>query len=188
MAEYSTEIPKVITAGNTVEFAMRAYDSIGTELTSGNSWTMYWTLSNSTANYTVSSQTENDQGFFFQVPHATTSGWTAGDYSSSVYADDATNRYPQDQEAVTVKPSLDSAVDGRSTYRQIADAIDAAILGSAGSNQLSMSIAGRTIQRMGMEELMKAKTQFDSLVKSEENAKQMLDGKITSNTIYTRIV
>ena len=183
MSSYNTEIPKVVTAGNTIEFAMRAYDGTMEEITSGSSWTLYWVLSNSTDNYSVSSQTQNDQGFFFQIPYATTSGWTAGDYSTSVYADDGTNRHPQSSQFVTVLPSLDAAVEARSTYRQIRDALDAAILGQATSNQLAMSIAGRSIQRMTLDDLLKAKAQFDSLVAAEENVNDMLDGKLSSNTI-----
>lgn len=185
MSEYNTSIPESLRVGNTVEFAYKAYNEAGTELVSGDSYTLYWVLSNATNQMSATTQTQIDQGFFFQV---VTSGWTAGDYTSVLYADNGTLRYEQTVASVTVLPSLDSAVESRTTYKQIADALDAAILGQATSGQLAMSIAGRSIQRMSMEDLLKAKVQFDSLVASEENAQKMKDGKLPSNTIQVRLI
>lgn len=185
MSNYSTNIPENIRVGNTIEFAYKAYDSAGVELTSGSSYTLYWVLSNATNQMSATTQTQIDDGFFFQI---NSSGWTAGDYTSILYADNGTLRYEQTVANVTVTPSLDAAVESRSTYKQIADALDATILGQATSGQLSMSIAGRAISRMTMTELLAAKSQFDSLVKSEENAQAMKDGKLPSNTIQVRII
>ena len=185
MSDYSTSIPGKVRVGDTVEFAYKAYDAAGNELTSGSSYTLYWVLSNSTDQMSATTQTQIDQGYFFQV---VTSAWTAGDYSSILYADNGTLRYQQTAASVTVLPSLDEPVESRSTYKQILDAIDATILSQATSGQLAMSIAGRSISRMSMDDLLKAKAQFGSLVASEENAQAIADGNASSNTIQVRII
>lgn len=185
---YSTTIPNQIRVGNTVEFCQTAYDSIGNQLTSGAGYTLYFVMSNATSQISVSSTTENEQGYLFQIPYTVTSGWTAGNYTAVVYAQDGTNRYEQASSSISVLPSLSVAVDSRSIARQTLDALDAAILGQASSNQLSMSIAGRSISRMSLEELIKAKGRFDFIVKSEDNLQAMKAGKVSSNTIITRIV
>ena len=188
MSTYQETIPDIIEAGNSVSFALRAYDNVGNELTDSDGYTMYAIFNNGTSIYSAETTTYGAQGFVVALASADSSGWTAGGYNCSVYVDDATNRYPVTQKYVEVKPNLfgGSAVDSRSTARQTLAALDAAILGSATSNQMSMSIAGRSIQRMGLEELIKARRQFESFVADEDKAQRIIDGKPTYNYMNTR--
>lgn len=186
MSDYPEIVPGVIRAGDNLEFAYKCYDTVGTELLTGNSYTAYFVLSNSSDAYSFSSVTMNTQGYVFAVPYATTSGWTAADYSTQIYCEDGTNRYPQTSGYLTVNPALTSAVDGRSDYRTIRDALNAQILGTATAGQQAMSIAGRSIQRMSLEELMNAFDKFDAKVKSEEAQQDISEGKSPKNTISTK--
>jgi tRNA pseudouridine-54 N-methylase len=89
---------------------------------------------------------------------------------------------------VTLQANLftSSGFDSRSTTKQILDAIDATILGSATAGQLSMSVAGRSIQRMSLDELINAKSKFESLVAAEKSSADVAAGKPSRNTIQVR--
>lgn len=188
MNVYPMSIPDVINAGDTVEFTLHAFNNAGAELTAAAGYTMYLVLNNSTNFYSATTTTSDSSGFLMSIPSTATTGWTAGSYNASVFVADGTNRYQVTSKYITVKPNLLAgvAVDSRSTIRKTLDALNAAILGSATDNQMSMSIAGRSIQRMSIEELIKAKQQFENMVRDEDRLQDMIDGKPSRNTVNIR--
>lgn len=186
---YVNEVPSSFNAGDTVEFAVHAFDKQGTELTAGDGYTLYVIFSNASHLYSASTTAYNaGDGFVFTIPSSGTSGYTAGNYNASIFVGNGTVRYQVSSKYVDVLPNLfaGTAVDSRSTVRKTLDALNAAILGAATDNQLSMSIAGRSIQRMSLEELLKTRQTFENLMASEERAKLMIDGKPLRNTISVR--
>lgn len=69
---------------------------------------------------------------------------------------------------VTVDPNLaNSAMDHRSFNVRVAEALKAVIEGRASTDQLSMSIAGRSLQRMSWDEILKAYDRFRLAAASE---------------------
>ncbi len=185
---YNTNFPEKINAGDSIQFAVKAYDSEGAEITNADGFTAYVILTNDTAKHTVSTTSDTSEGFLFEIATAVTELWDVGNYSVSIFADDATNRYLVSKSFTEVKPDLFSVAnaDTRSMARQIRDALEAAILGQATNNQLSMSIAGRAIQRMGLEELLTAKQKYDRFVADEESKQNLIDGKPSKSTINIR--
>ena len=185
---YKTDFPDKINAGDSIQFVSPAYDSEGTELTNANGYTAYVILSNDTNKYSGTTTTDTTEGFLFEIPTAVTELWVVGNYSVSVFADDGINRYLISKKFTEVKPDLFSVAnaDTRSMARQIRDALEAAILGQATNNQLSMSIAGRSIQRMSLEELITAKQKYDRFVSDEEAKQDLIDGKPSRSTIQIR--
>lgn len=62
---------------------------------------------------------------------------------------------------LTVEPNLaNAAIDHRSFNVRVTEALQAVIEGRATTDQLSMSIAGRSLQRMSWEEILKAYDRF----------------------------
>jgi hypothetical protein len=185
---YPNEIPSRFSCGDTVQFATRAYDPFGNELTYAGGYSLYLILNNTSHVYSATSIATCDQGYLVTVPSSATTGWTAGSYNAAVYAVSSANRYPVMSKQVTLQANLftSSGFDSRSTTKQILDAIDATILGSATAGQLSMSVAGRSIQRMSLDELINAKSKFESLVAAEKSSADVAAGKPSRNTIQVR--
>lgn len=72
---------------------------------------------------------------------------------------------------LTVAPNLaNAAVDNRSFNVRVTEALQATIEGRATTDQLSMSIAGRSLSRMSWDELLKAYDRFKALAASESGA------------------
>lgn len=69
---------------------------------------------------------------------------------------------------ITVAPNLENAaVDYRSWNVRVTEALKATIEGRASTDQLSMSIAGRSLSRMSWKELLEAFDRFNRLAASE---------------------
>jgi len=188
MTDYLNEIPNIINAGDSLEFTVKATNYVGTEITYADGYTAYLILNNDSNSYSATSTADTTNGYLFQVASNITSGWTAGNYNSAIYVDNGTNRYPVSRKFIEVKPDLftSGAYDSRSTAMQIRDALEAAILGQASSNQLSMSIAGRSISRMSLEELIVAKKKYDGFVRDEQRKQDLLEGKSPRTNIQFR--
>lgn len=69
---------------------------------------------------------------------------------------------------LTVEPNLaNAAIEHRSFWRQVLDQLEPVILGRASTDQLSMSIAGRSLQRMTWDELLSVYDRAKLTVASE---------------------
>lgn len=91
----------------------------------------------------------------FDVTAATTGAYKPGTYDWSARVDDGTDFVTVATGRVTVQANFaDAAHEYRSFWRQVLDQLEPVILGRASTDQLSMSIAGRSLQRMSWDELL----------------------------------
>ena len=187
MSDYATALPSSIMAGDTVEW-VEAVDS-GKGPNDG--FTLTVTVINADAKKTVTSDTA--EGDAFLVDLGDTSAWVAGEYRAYVTTSDGTDRYPVMSSVLMIRPDLLAAgtttYDSRSTVQLIYEALLATTQGRASNDQLSMSINGRAISRMSMEELILAEKHFRQLYKDEQR-KDNLDntGENLAGTIHTRFI
>jgi hypothetical protein len=115
--------------------------------------------------------TSSDDGsdHLFSAAAATTGGYKPGTYEWSARVDDGTTFITVDTGRVTVKPNFaNAAQEYRSFWRQVLDELEPVILGRAKTDQLSMSIAGRSLQRMSWDELLKVYDRAKLQVASED--------------------
>lgn len=91
----------------------------------------------------------------FDVPAATTGAYKPGTYDWAARVNDGTTFSTIATGRVTVLANFaDATHEYRSFWRQVLDELEPVILGRAGTDQLSMSIAGRSLQRMSWDELL----------------------------------
>lgn len=180
--EISKTLPSRIRAGDSIEFIYIPVDSSYVD----SAYTATTTVINSSAKYSADSSTLLEGGFYFDIPSATSSEWTAGDYTLVLSIKSENSRHTISQHNISVLPDLTSPVDLRTTNKQIFDALVSTIEGSATYNQLKMSIAGRSIERMTLEELITAKNLYAKEVADEERAERVLDGKSKNKNIMVR--
>jgi hypothetical protein len=105
----------------------------------------------------------------FSVSASTTSDYEPGEYDWIARVDDGTTFTTIAEGKLTVKPNL--ATDDfeyRSFWRQVLDELEPVILGRAATDQLSMSIAGRSLQRMTWKELLEVYDRAKRTVSSED--------------------
>lgn len=106
----------------------------------------------------------------FTVPAATSAAYKADRYRWVARATSGVLAYTVDQGWVDVvaNPASRTRGDSRSHARKVLDAIEATLEGRASSDQMSISIAGRTISRISIPDLMLLRDRYRAEVRSVE--------------------
>ena len=120
---------------------------------------------------------------------ATTAAYTAGAYEWAAYADDGTERYRLDSGTIKVLEDLASPAagyDGRSHGRVVVDAIEAVIEGRATKDQESYTIAGRSLNRTPIADLLKLRDRYIDELKREDQAESVANGLASGRIVLTR--
>lgn len=120
---------------------------------------------------------------------ATTSAtWTAGEYSWAAYVALGDERYTVDTGVVTLTPNLATATahDNRSAARIALDAVEAVIGNRATLDQEQYSIAGRSLQRTPMADLLRLRSALRIDVAREDAANRRKLGLDDGRRIYLR--
>ena len=119
------------------------------------------------------------------VPSTSTAGYTKGQYTYQEYiTNGSSQRLVLNTGLIKVKSNLDAdTADPRSDDRKTYDALVATIENRASIDQMSMAIAGRSLSRMGPEELVNFKSQYKALVNNEEKVSRRNRNEATGNQV-----
>lgn len=153
-----------------------------------------WTLSYRLVPFTSGSPitlTATASGDSYRVtqPAATTATWAAGEYSWSAYVSNGSERYTVESGTVTlaVDPATVAAFDGRSQARIALEAVEAVLAKRATLDQEQYSIAGRSLQRTPMADLLKLRSALRADVAREDAANRRALGLDDGRRIYLRV-
>jgi hypothetical protein len=114
--------------------------------------------------------TEEDGMFVLHLTPIQTSAFGAGFYSYAVIASNGIDEYTVENGSfdVELRADLNFDSDLRSHARKVLDAINAVIENRATVDQQSYSIAGRSLTRMSLDDLLKFKNVYQAQVAKEE--------------------
>lgn len=185
-------IPERIVAGDTWTWkdALSDYpaDAAGTGL--AGTWTLTTEVVGSSADLGTFTATASGATHLTTVAAATTAAFTAGDYSYQQFvtenADGTRHLVAEGWLKVVGNLAVLSTHDGRSHVKKSLDALQATILGKASQDQLSYSIAGRSLMRMSPDELIKWESHYKALYAQEMNALRIEKGLGHPGKIRTR--
>lgn len=106
----------------------------------------------------------------FSIAAATTATKKAGRYKWSIRVTDGTSVHTVEEgwADVVADPAAAGTHDPRSDARKMLDALNATLLGRATSDQLSMSLNGRSLSRIPLPELREWRNQLKQEVATEE--------------------
>jgi len=145
-------------------------------------------LADSTRKFTVAAVADGAY-FAVSVTPAVTVTYTPGTYEWAAYVTDGTDRYRVDHGTAKVLADLAAlpvGYDGRSHARRVLDAIEAVIAGRASKDQESYQIAGRSLNRTPIPDLMKLRQTYRNEVRREEKAEAIRNGLQTGRMVLTR--
>ncbi len=133
---------------------------------------------------------ESGSDYLVEVPSATTAVHTAGRYVWQAYiirsAD--SERVLIGTGTVELVANRDSsAADPRSHARKVLDAIEAVLENRATVDQQEYSIAGRSLKRMPIQELLVFRDRYKSEVASEERADRIARGLSGGGRVLVRL-
>lgn len=127
--------------------------------------------------------------FAVSVASATTAAYTAGRYQWSAYIVRVSDgqRIEVDSGSWTVAANKTTATtDPRSHARKVLDAIKALLEGRATADVASYAIAGRSLTKMSIQELLQWKGVYEREVKAEEAAEAIANGMGTGRRVLVR--
>lgn len=171
-----TSLPLTFVAGDYLNLKESYSDYPASE-----NWAITYTLVNASAIIEITS-TASDDDHLMQVAIATTADWESGVYDWQKRVSNGTVTYTLDIGQITIKPSFtaqSTSYDNRSHVKKTLDALESVILGKASKDQLSYSIAGRSISRMSPNELLEWRDKY----KAEYRAELVRDGKTPSRRV-----
>ena len=164
-----TDYPR---ADYTLSYSFRLLSSTATEISLG-----------------ASVITESETSLYtIDVPRATTTGYTKGDYTYQEYiTNSSSERLVLNKGVATVKSNLDADTgDPRSHNRIVFDALEATLENRASIDQMSMSIAGRSLSRMSPQELRDWYSHYKHLVINEDKVSRRSKGESTGNQVKVK--
>lgn len=171
----STTVPDELIAGDTWKWT-REYADFPPA-----TWVVTFYFENGTAAWNIVATTSGSL-FLATMTAAASAAIVPGVYAWFARATQGAESYVVPGESgwltVLADPASAGMVDRRSYNRQLLDAINATLLGSATTDQMAMTIGGRSLQRRSLSELE------DLKVKTERRVNQEMG---LSNRIFVRL-
>jgi hypothetical protein len=177
--------PEIVTEGDTVTWRRYLADYLPAD-----GWVLSYALVNSSGQITFSS-TADGQYHLVSVPAATTADWDAGEYQWQAYVTKGSDRFTVGQGSITVRSNFaaDSlGADNRSHARKVLDALKASMENKATSDQVAMSIRGRSISRMSPAEMIKWIDFYEKQVAKEDEVERRRRGVGSPRKIHYRVM
>ena len=177
-------IPREMTAGDSVSFDVRLADYPAPD------WQLFYTLFNATEVITLTSAAEH-AAHAFTLTAAVTAAWTPGRYDWTAYTtgpDDARLTLETGSVIIRANPAALTATDGRSHARRMLDAIEAALEGTATSQQLDTLRArhGDRDWQRDTAKLIELRDTYRREVRMEDQAEAMRKGEPVSTSLKVR--
>lgn len=134
--------------------------------------------------------TDDGSTFSILVLASTTGNYIAGDYKYAIQMTTLTERYTVEEGTVTVKPYLygvSSTGDSRSHVKKVLDAIEAVLENRASLDQMKYQIAGRSLDRMPIKDLLYLRDRYRTEYKRELDAEKLAAGESIGGQVRFRL-
>jgi len=184
-ADIPTTEPGELRAGDTWQWTKSLADyPAGT-------WALTYRFKNAAGGFEIAASASGTD-FSVTVAASTTTGYTAGVYSWQAQVVSGSEKHTVDSGTLRVLPNLFSgtaaaAYDDRTHARIVLDAIEAVIEGRASRDQESYEIAGRSLKRTPIADLLKLRQHYKAEVANEDMAEAIRNGTGTGRRIQFRL-
>lgn len=163
--------PPVITAGDTLQFTHTDEEYTIED------WTLSYNLVATSNFYSFQASLGSGYAFSASIAAATTSSWAAGVYRWISFVSKGSGvtleRHQREQGTLEILPNWaaqTSGYDQRSHVKKTLDALEAMLLGKASRDQMSYSIGGRALSRMGPGEILSWRDRYRAEYEAELQA------------------
>ena len=186
-ADIPTSEPAELRTGDTWKWTKSLADYPASE-----SWTLKYRFKNAAGGFEITASAAGDD-YSVTVAAATTAGYAAGAYSWMAWVEGGTSeKYTVDTGTCTINPDYRSgtataAFDDRTHARVVLDAIEAVLESRASKDQEAYEIAGRSLKRTPIADLLKLRQHYKAEVASQVAAEAIANGLGTGRRIQFRI-
>ena len=133
--------------------------------------------------------TETTTDYIVEIASATTASYSAGEYNWYAFITRSSDSQRIAVDEGHTKLELNFAntnADNRSHAKKVLDAIQAVLENRASQDQMSYSIAGRSLSRMSIDDLMRFRDRYRAEYNKEIKQKRIKNKQDTGNTIKAR--
>ena len=133
--------------------------------------------------------TETTTDYIVEIASATTASYNAGEYNWYAFITRSSDSQRIAVDEGHTKLELNFAntnADNRSHAKKVLDAIQAVLENRASQDQMSYSIAGRSLSRMSIDDLMRFRDRYRAEYNKEIKQKRIKNKQDTGNTIKAR--
>jgi len=178
-----TRAPDSFFAGDTVKWTVNEPDYLPAD-----GWVASADLTNAANQHYSVTGTDNGDGLHLITIDGTTSaGIAAADYSLVVTVKKGSERHVVSTSSLVVRPDIASAADPRSHVKKTLDAIEAYLEDPNNLTAASYSIAGRSLNRMPVTEVITLHSRYQKLWRDEQNAERLASGQKPRRRLLTRM-
>lgn len=177
-----TTEPTTLIAGDTAKWLRSLPDYLPAD-----GWILTYTLLNATGKITISASASADS-HLVNVPAADTALWSAGEYAwRAQVASAAGDAYTMGGGTITVQPAFSaSTLDSRSHARKVLANINAYLENANNLTAAKYEIAGRSLQRISIAELLTLRDRYRAEVAREDAAANAARGLPNLRRIMVR--
>lgn len=173
-------LPKQIRAGDSLKFN----DSLSNY--PAPTWTLSYTLATADLIIEITSTADGSEHAIYEVL-ATTADWEPGKYRWQATVSDGTDRFTVGTGSTQVLADLSQAGQGEICHvEKVISAIEAMLEGKATTDQQSFSVAGRTLSRYTIPELLAWRDKYKAELVRLERAERLSQGLGNSSKIRAR--
>jgi hypothetical protein len=133
--------------------------------------------------------TETTTDYLIEIASATTAAYSTGEYNwyAFITRSSDSQRIAIDEGHTKIELNFaNTNADNRSHAKKVLDAIQATIEGRASQDQMSYSIAGRSLSRMSIDDLLKFRDRYRAEYNREIKKLRIKNKQDTGNTIKVR--
>jgi hypothetical protein len=159
-----TTEPASLLAGDTAKWLKSLPDYLPAD-----GWSLSYTLVSAAQRYTFTATTSGAD-YLVSVPAATSAAWVAGIYSWRAQVSKAGEVFTVASGTIAVQPAFASAVDNRSHARKTLANIEAYLENNANLSAAKYEIAGRSLERFKLAELLAMRDRYRGEVAREDAA------------------
>ena len=184
-SDYASAFPEKLRAGSTLKVEVGYSDFPAPD------WVATLILVRTNNKQTVVA-TANGSDHRFLASAATTAGWETGQFTWVVEVTGTVDSVSETHVAAqgTMEVLVDFAAggnyDARTTAKKTLEAIEAVIENRGSQDQLSYSIAGRSLSKMPITDLLMFRDRYKAMVNLEERQERRNRGLSSSDQIITR--
>lgn len=182
MSTIATTEPAACVAGDTVQWLRTLADYPASD-----GWVLAYVFANAAGTFTVST-TASGADHLARAESAATDSWAAGDYAWQARVSRSGDVFTVGTGRTAVLPGLagGTSLETRSQARAALDAINAYLADPGNLTAASYTIAGRSLSRRPIPELLQLKSHFAAEVAREDAAAALALGLPDRRRIYVR--
>ena len=179
-----TKEPIKLVAGDSIKWKRKLDDYLPSA-----GWSLTYFLVDTANRIQIDTTGDADDYHVVGVTALVSSAWNSGKYKWQAFVSDGTDRFKVDEGSIEIEPDFSqmaTGYDARSHAQKVYELLEDLIEGRATTDTVSLSLGGKSVQKMGSSELISWYRYYEKKYLKEKRLEAMANGNSGNNTIRTK--